>query len=212
MFGILNRHIARNMLFSMLLALGILTFVMLSGQLFKVLDFLSRGVSPVLFGKYILYMLPDLLRFTLPLSMLVAVVLVFSRMSADNEIVAMKTSGISLWQIVTPGIVLSFCLCVICAWLSLFVSPVFRYRAEQLRWEGLESYVAMLEPGRFVSIPPNFKVRIGERQGDQLRDIHVYMLDNKGNEVRDITAVVGYVRIQGEEQQLSLNLRDVTIS
>ena len=73
---ILNRYIAKNMIVSMLMAVGILTFVMLSGQFFRAFDLISRGVSPWLLCRYLLYLVPDMLRFTLPLAMLVATVLV----------------------------------------------------------------------------------------------------------------------------------------
>jgi lipopolysaccharide export system permease protein len=209
---ILNRHIAKNMTGSMLMAVGILTFVMLSGQFFRAFDLISRGVSPLLLARYLLYLLPDMLRFTLPLAMLVATVLVFSRMSADNELCAMKANGISLWQIIAPGLLLSFALSALCVWLSLWVTPLCRYRAEQLRWTALASSpLALLEPGGFVNIFPQCPIRIGQRDGDELYDIHLFMLDSAGKKVQDITARRGRVQVQVDERMVYLELDDATV-
>ena len=101
-------HITKNIIVSTSIALGVLTFVMLSGHFFRAFDLLSKGVAPSLLVRFLLLMIPDMLRFTLPLSILVATVLIFGRMSSDNEIVALKASGINLWQIIAPG--LAICL------------------------------------------------------------------------------------------------------
>lgn len=209
---ILNRYIAKNMIVSMLTAVGILTFVMLSGQFFRAFDLISRGVSPWLLCRYLLYLVPDMLRFTLPLAMLVATVLVFSRMSADNELCAMKANGIGLWQIVAPGLVLSFVLSGLCVWLSLWVTPLCRYRAEQLRWSALASSpLALLEPGGFVNIFPQCPIRVGRRDGDELYDIHMFMLGKDGEKVQDITARRGRVVVHAEERMVYLELDDATV-
>ena len=52
--------------------------------------------------------MPEVLAFSIPIAMLVTVILVFSRMSAENEITALRASGISLWQITAPALILSF--------------------------------------------------------------------------------------------------------
>lgn len=209
---ILNRTIAKTMIASMLMAVGILTFVMLSGHFFRAFDLISRGVSPWLLLRYLLYLVPDMLRFTLPLAMLVATVLVFSRMSADNEIAAMKANGIGLWQIIAPGLVLSFILSGLCLVLSLQVTPGCRYRAEQLRWSALaNSPLALLEPGGFVNVFPNCPIRVGRRDGDDLYDIHLFMLGKDGKKVQDITARRGRVVVHAEERMVYLELQDATV-
>ena len=146
----LHWYITKNLVLTALLALGILTFVMLSGQLFRIFDLISRGISPMTLGRVMLYLMPDMLRFTLPLSLLIATVLVFSRLSADSEVVAMKSMGISLWQIISPGLMLAFVFSARCFWLSLFVAPEMRYKSERLRLEvTAESPLALLQVGSF---------------------------------------------------------------
>ena len=99
---ILNRYVIRSFMFAFLMAILILTFAMTGANLVNVLDFVSRGIPLSVFGTYILYMLPRILTFTVPWAVMVAVMLVFGRMSADSEITAMRACGISILQIVSP--------------------------------------------------------------------------------------------------------------
>ncbi len=188
----LNTYLARNMFATMLMALGIMTFVMLSGHFYRAFDMLSQGVSPLVLVKFIVFMLPYTLCFTLPLALLVATVLVFSRLSADNEIVAMKSMGISLWQIVTPSLLLSIATCGVCLWISLFVAPQCRFLADQLMTTAAaETPLAMLEPGAFTELFSGCEIRIGERDGSTLKDVHIVLRDKKGHAFKDIVAASG---------------------
>ncbi len=188
----LNTYLARNMLVTLLMALGIMTFVMLSGHFYRAFDMLSQGASPLVLVKFICYMLPYTLCFTLPLALLVATVLVFSRLSADNEIVAMKSMGISLWQIITPSLILSIATCGLCIWISLFIAPQCRFLADQLMTTAAaETPLAMLEPGAFTELFSGCEIRIGGREGTALKDVHIVLKDKKGHAFKDIVAVSG---------------------
>ena len=75
-----NWYITKNLLGTLALSMGILAFVMLSVHFFRAFSLLAGGVSPWLLGRILLYLFPDILRYVLPLSLLVSTVLVFSRM------------------------------------------------------------------------------------------------------------------------------------
>lgn len=195
------------------MALGILVFVMLGTHFFRAFDLLARGVSPLLLGRMLLYLLPDVLRFALPLSMLISCVLVFSRMSADNEITALQASGVSLWQIVSPGLLLGTLLSAGCFYLSMFVSPDCRYLARQLQWEALlSSPLAMLEPGVPSKLSTNTVVHIGGKEGNVLYDVHVLEKDDAGKRMRDITAEKGFLVNDLENHKIEVVLKNFTLS
>ena len=98
----LNRYVTRDFLVVFCMAIGILTFAMLGARLGEVLDMLSRGIPVENFFKFILYTLPQVLIYTIPWSVLVGIMVVFGRLSADSEITAMRACGVSLLQIVSP--------------------------------------------------------------------------------------------------------------
>jgi len=202
----LNVYIGRHLLVTTCIAVFVLTFVMVSAHLIRGFELLARGVSLGILGRFLLYEMPNALTFTIPMSLLVASVLVFSRFSADNEIMAMRASGVSLWQIISPGLLLSIALSVFCFWLHTSLGPSWRYRAYLLRkGEGARNPMVVIEPGRFVEIPGHV-IRVGKRDGDRLEDIHIYKLNDDGMVVTDITARRGRVTVDEVKRIIELDL------
>ncbi len=212
---ILNGYIAKNLLGTLLMALGILTFVMMSVHLFRIFAMLASGVAPGVLGRVLLCLLPDVLRYALPFSILVSTVLVFSRMSADNEIVALKASGVSLWQITAPALVITLLLCGVGVWLGMVAAPALRYEGEQMRWQAMgENPLALLEPGTVTSLSGQVSIRVGERDPESglLKDVHIYQLDKGGDTLREITAEACRILPRPEERDLQLTLYRFTIA
>lgn len=208
----LNWYIGKSLLTSTLLALGVLTFVMLSGHFFRAFELLTKGVGLDLLGRFLLYMVPDMLRFTVPLSVLVATVLVFGRMSSDNEISAMKAGGISLWQIIAPGLLLSFLCCAIGIVNSLYVSPMCRYEAERLKWTALANApLTMLTPGEFTSLSSDCQLRIEGREGEDLLGVHLLRRGKDGS-VTDVVAERGRLEADFEGRCLLVKLEGASLT
>jgi lipopolysaccharide export system permease protein len=197
---------------TVLLALGVLTFVMAAGELFRAFDWLSRGGSPAVLGKFLLLTLPDMMRFTLPLSMLCATVLVFSQLSADNEITAMKSCGISLWQVIAPGLLLSVLLSAVCFWFSTTLSPHCRYAADQLMWEqaAISPAVLLAESDNFIELE-GLNIRVDRREGELLHGIHILVQDNEQHLEETITARQGRLHLDPATRQFELVLQDATL-
>ncbi len=202
----LNLYIGRSLLGTTLAGLAVLTFVMVSGSLIEVFDLLSRGVSGWLLVQFVGYRLPAALGFTMPLALLAAVVIVFSRLSADREIVAMQASGVGLWQIVAPGLLLAVLFSVVCFVLQASVIPAGGLRAEMLRSSGgVVNPLVFLEPGRPVQLP-GYVVYVGRRDGETLEDIQLYVLDKQDRIAQDIHALRGWADYDAASQALQLTL------
>jgi lipopolysaccharide export system permease protein len=108
---ILNLYIIREIASLFLLGIMVFTLILLMGRLIKLTDLvIARGVPLADVGRMILYLMPSFLVFTIPMAFLLAVLLAFGRLSADNEITVMKAGGISLMQLMPPVV-----LCGICA-------------------------------------------------------------------------------------------------
>ena len=103
---ILSLYIIREISSLFLLGIVIFTLVLLMGRLITLTDLVvSHGVPLADVSRMILYLIPSFLVFTIPMAFLLAVLLAFGRFSADNEIVVMKSSGLSLLQVMPPVIV-----------------------------------------------------------------------------------------------------------
>lgn len=100
---ILSSYIIREIAALFLLGIAVFTLILLMGRLIKLTDLvISRGVPLTDVALMIFYLMPSFLVFTIPMAFLLAVLLAFGRLSADNEITVMKAGGISLVQIMPP--------------------------------------------------------------------------------------------------------------
>jgi lipopolysaccharide export system permease protein len=151
------------------------------------------------------------LQYTVPLSVLCATVLTFGRMSQDNEITAMRGSGVGLWQIIAPALLLSVGVSAFCLYLQVELAPRCHFLADQLlRREGGRNPMAFLGEG-VVRIAGHV-VYIGQREGERLEQVTIYGFDDDGRQVRDISAKSGVVEVDEEASVLRLRLRDAVIT
>jgi len=98
--------------------LAIFTFILLLGRIFKLSELvINKGVSLFDVMKLLIYILPNLLGYTIPMAFLIGVLIGFGRLSSDHELTAMKASGISLFQLVKPVLVVA----LVCYFLAAFI-------------------------------------------------------------------------------------------
>lgn len=120
----IHRYIAREIAVPTALGLLVFTFVLLMGRILKLVEMvINKGVPLAETGKLFLYLLPAFLVITLPLALLLGVLLGFGRLSADSEVVALKSSGVSLYGMMKPVIGLALLASAITAGLTLFLEP-----------------------------------------------------------------------------------------
>lgn len=100
---ILSRYILRQHLPPLLYALAALTFAMLVNQVAKQFgNFVGKGLPWSIVFEVFALSIPFIVAMTLPMAVLVAVLYTFSHLAADNEITAMKASGVSVGRILAP--------------------------------------------------------------------------------------------------------------
>jgi lipopolysaccharide export system permease protein len=91
-----------------LASLTVFIFIVLAGTMLNLSEWIvNHGVPLLGIAKIIFYLLPGLILFALPATVLMAVFIAFLRLSADNEIQAIKTSGIGLYQLLPPVVFVS---------------------------------------------------------------------------------------------------------
>ncbi|MBS1704700.1 MAG: LptF/LptG family permease [Armatimonadetes bacterium] len=76
--------------------------IMAGSFLFKLTDYVVKGIDMVTISKLTAYLMPGIMAKTLPMAVLLAALLAFGRLSGDSEIVAVRASGASLWRIMGP--------------------------------------------------------------------------------------------------------------
>lgn len=156
-------------------AIVITTLILLLMRIFKMVEMvLSRGVDVLAVAEMFLYLLPWLLQYTVPMAILVAVLMAFSRMSGDSEIIALKAGGVSLYNMAVPVVLLAGLLSAVMFFFNDNVVPEANLRFKQMLFHvttqrpdlelrervfiddfpGYELYIAEIDPrsGRWYDV------------------------------------------------------------
>ena len=107
---ILDKYIFREVCKAFLFGICAFSAVFIgSGTLFKIAKYITDyGASLSAVIKVFIFGLPNVIMWTFPMSMLLATLLTFGRLSSSSEITAMKSCGIGFFRIATPAIILGF--------------------------------------------------------------------------------------------------------
>lgn len=206
---ILNWYVTRGFLLAFCMAIAVLTFGMTGANLIKVFDLVSQGISFWTFLRFTGYIVPIVLTFTVPWAVMVAVMLVFGRMSADSEITAMRACGVSILQIVSPILIITFLLTLLCLYLQVEVGPPLLGESRRfMKTAAIDQPLALFEPGRQIQIE-NTIIYIDDKEGENgLKGVQIYTLAPDGKPAQDISAARGTLIVDKEKQVLTVRLFD----
>jgi len=133
---IIDRYIFKEIAFPFVIILLVLTFVLLMGRILQIMDlFINKGISFFVIVKIIVLLMPSFLLFTIPIACLISILIAMGRLSADNEITALKTSGISLGRMYYPVAVASLIAFILTIIISYFVMPHTNYATKRLLFD-----------------------------------------------------------------------------
>lgn len=129
-------YLWRELLPPFLLGLSGFTFILLTGRILQLTElFVNKGISLKHILKFLYYLLPSFLVLTIPMAVLLAVMIAFSRLASDNEITALKASGISLYQMVPPVLFLAAGSFFLTIFISLDLLPQANQASRSLLFE-----------------------------------------------------------------------------
>lgn len=175
----LHRYILKESLATIVVAVGVCTGLLLLGNLLKeILTLLMSGQATMgLVVRGIGLLLPFIISFALPMGALTAALLVFGRLSADQELTAARANGISLMALALPVVVLSLALCGVCAWINLELAPRCRVAYKGLFKEMARQKAQSLIPaGRFVTEFQNFVIYADRIEGKDIQDVLFFQM------------------------------------
>ncbi len=205
----IERYVFGSFLSSFTLAFLVLTFVLTIGLMVQIVSYILSGLPIKLVGEFALVSFPETLQWTMPLALLVSSVLVFSRMSADSEIAAMRACGVNLMSVMKWPIVFA----IACSIVGLYVNNEIVPRGHELRRSlkakvSVDTGLDVLEPGRIIDDFPKMKIYFGSKEGNWLYDLVVIDYSNPGVD-RMITASKALVENKGRD--IALDLYNMTV-
>ena len=120
----INRYILREIWVPFALGLAVFTLILLIARILKLVEMVvNRGVPLLEVLKIFSYILPAFLEVTVPMALLLAVLIAFGRLSSDSEITALKTSGVSLYQLLPPVAGFAVGVFLVALGLSVYARP-----------------------------------------------------------------------------------------
>lgn len=132
--SIMDGYILRELLLPFLFGVGVFSSLGVSvGALFELIRRLTEAeLTFPLAAQILLLRLPQFIAYAFPMSMLLAALMTYSRLSSDSELVALKGCGISVARLILPAVFLSLVVTGITFAFNEFIVPAANYRATLL--------------------------------------------------------------------------------
>ena len=153
MFGILDRYVLREILWTWISVTGVLLIILLSNKFSRYLGDVAIGRLPKdaifsLLGYSSIYYLLILI----PIGLFLAILLGLGRLYQDSEMAAIKACGVGPWQLYRPIMLLTSILCALLFWMAMEVSPWAARQTLVVQNSALaQVQVSNLEPGKFLT-------------------------------------------------------------
>jgi len=209
----LHNYLTRQVLASLFLSVTVFTFVLLIGNVLKeVLPMLVSGHARMdTVFQAVGLLVPFVWVFALPMGLLTAMLLVFGRFSADQELTAARASGISLLSLITPVLLLSLLCCGLSGWINMQLGPQCRVAYVNLffKLSGELMNSTQLPEGQFIRDFPGYIFYTEKNRGGKLEDVMIFVLDkNETNVTTTVRAPRGTIELDAPNKQFVLHLFD----
>ena len=166
--GILSRYVIKEIIVPFLLSLAILTATALLSKVVKLVELaVVYGAGVPFLLRFVASVIPAFLIYTIPISFLAAVLAAFTRLSSDNEVTAVKASGMSMFTLIKPVVVVALAVFTLALLVTLYAYPWGNLNLKRLvfdasrkalvsgieektfynRFKGLTLYVDHVTPG-----------------------------------------------------------------
>ncbi|MEP0759479.1 MULTISPECIES: LptF/LptG family permease [unclassified Coleofasciculus] len=186
--SVMDRYIGTELVAPFLFGMGFFSSIGVTiGSLF---DLMRRtvdvGLPASLVLKVLLLSLPQFMAYAFPASVLLAALLTYSRLSADSELVALRSCGVSIYRLVLPAIVLSFVVTGIAFTFNEYVVPAANYQAKVSLDKALNKEKPSFQE-RNIFYPEYTKVKLPNGQREQVLKRLFYAEKFDGQKMEGLT-------------------------
>ena len=188
----LNKYLFNQSLIPFVLSVGVITTVLFLQFLIRAVDrFLGKGLDALTIFEYLYLNLAWIIALSVPMSLLISSVMTFGRMAQQNEITALKSAGVSLYNIIKPALWFGTFVAVGLCIFNNFILPEMNYNARLLARDIYKKKPELsIEPGYFVDMIPQYTMIVKEMDGKDFKDVKIFS-KNKESEQTTIYANAG---------------------
>lgn len=205
----LEKYVLTSFLSSFTLSFLVLSFVLTIGLMVQIVGYILDGIEMKLIGDFALVSFPETMQWTIPLALLTSGVLVFSRMSADSEISAMRSCGVNIIAVMKWPLVFGALCTLLGAWINNEIVPRGHEVRRNLKAKvSVSSGLEVLEPGTWIDEFPKVKLYFAKKDGNWLYDLMAFDYSNPKFD-RMIRASKALVTEKGRD--IVLDLRNLSV-
>ncbi len=206
----IHRMVLKSYLAPMILTFFIVMFVLLMNFIWQYIDELvGKGLSVDIILELISYAMINMIPMGLPLAMLLAAIMAMGNMGENYELLAMKSAGMSLLQIIKPLVIVVFFISIGGFFITNNLVPYANKKMYSILYDiRQQKQVIEFQDGLFFNGIENMSIRVGTQDPESklLRDVLIY--DNRalnGN-MNTTVADSGYIRLSDDKKFLLVTL------
>jgi len=208
---LLRSYILRLHLVPFLLGFGVVTFILVMDMLFDYLDLIvNRGVAVGAVGQLFALSLGYIVALSVPCAVLVAVLMTFGRLSQDNEVTALRASGVNLGSVLIGPLLVSALLAAGLTLFNNYVLPETNHAFANLLIDIHRMRPTVkLQEGVFLTDLPGFNLLVQSVNGrtNEMRGITIYQINADGPPTT-IMAKRGFLSYTPDGRTAVLELKD----
>jgi len=180
----IDRYIFKEHLVPFILSLLVLLFILLANFMLKKIDqFLGKGLGLDVLVEYLFYNMAWILALAVPMAVLISTLTAFGRFSADNEITAMRATGISTAKLLRAPLLFGVIITCLMIYFNNQILPEMNHKARMLTSDISRKRPDLdFEVGYFIETIPEYTFLLGNRDGKVFEDIqrHLKYLKKQG--------------------------------
>ncbi|MDB6074003.1 MAG: Lipopolysaccharide export system permease protein, partial [Verrucomicrobiaceae bacterium] len=163
--------------------------------------------------KFMGLVIPYSLVFTIPWAFLTAILLVYGRMSADNEMVSIRMTGTPMWRICAPVFAMAVMLCGLCFYVNVELAPSSKNQMKHLFYDVASGNpISLFQEGRVLDKMPGFRIYTGKQKkgSNELENLQIIQLEGNTEKQFIRAKSAKLVRTEGK-LDFDLELHDATL-
>ncbi len=212
---IINIYIFKEMVPNFIVSLLVFTFLVLAGRILKMTEWMvNHGIGIYQVLMITVYTMPYVLFYTLPMATLLASLIAFSRLNEDNETIALKSSGVSLYQLMPPVAIFSVICCFLASFISIYLVPMGNDSLSRVLFETARSNTSIgIKQGVFNNNIPGIVLYANRVSPSDKTMKGVFIFDDRQPGLSNaITAQKGNIHSNKEKMILNLHLKDGSVT
>src|SRR5205823_3359171 len=162
---------------------------------------------------FIAYVLPFSLIFTIPWGLLTAILLVFGRLSADNELIALRANGVSVPRVCLSLWGVALVCTVMCLWLNVQVAPAAQEKLRSTIFDlATRNPMALFGSDQVIDQFPGRKIYVGKKEGNKLENILVFETNDESLPMKVTHASEGSLEADLPNRRILMHLYNARYS